>query len=492
MSQYISALKTDFSFQMKTVVILFPMAALTFLYMFLFGFSAIDLTINIILSIIIIALNQPRFRLVNAFLLYGFVAMHINQAHGLTMLHFEVFIMLGLLMIYNDWQMIFSNLIAAAIHHFLFYYLQVTGYHIFIFDHHLTIWLPIEHCLYAGLLAVIAMYSCFMNGLNIQRRQYVAAMLDKIVEPGRLNLKVTLNSIDDEFCHKFDQIIRQLQESTLSNQEMIERLNQISDSSVESTHTIHKNIKQNSQNTELFASAAEEIGISFNEVENNIHQCNSELENVTELNKKVVTSSKSCAVNIHSLGDLLQTTTGNIERVKEETKNVHVILKNIRDISEQTNLLALNASIEAARAGEAGRGFAVVADEVRALSLRTNSSVEQITNTLSSLDTNVQVATDGITHVNKVSSSLNDQIQLIQQSIEQSSHHTEGIHDQMYQISSSVTEQSTALSQVNESIVNVNDTSKMIFNEVERQSHNIDELQKEMARLRELANKFSL
>ncbi|WPC76546.1 methyl-accepting chemotaxis protein [Vibrio porteresiae] len=475
---------------MKTAVILVPMAALTFIYMFLYGFSAIDLMINIVLSIIIIALNQPRFRLINAFLLYGFVAMHIDQSHGLTMLHFEVFILLGLLMIYNDWMMILSNLIAAAIHHFLFYYLQSTGYNLFIFDHHLTIWLPIEHCLYAGLLAVIAMYSCFMNGLNIQRRQYVAGMLDKIVEGDRLNLKVTLNSIDDEFCHKFDQIIRQLQESTASNQQMIEKLHRISDSSVESTKIIHNKIQENTQNTELVASAAEEIGISFNEVDNNIHQCKTELENATQLNKQVVSSSKTCADNIRALGGLLKTTTGNIERVVQETKNVHVILKNIRDISEQTNLLALNASIEAARAGEAGRGFAVVADEVRALSLRTNASVEQITETLSSLDKNVQVATDGMAHVNEVSTSLNNQIQLIQTSISQSSHHTVGINDQMYQISSSVTEQTHALSQVNENIINVNDVSKMIFNEVERQSKNIQELQTEMIRLKESGNKF--
>lgn len=208
------------------------------------------------------------------------------------------------------------------------------------------------------------------------------------------------------------------------------------------------------------------------------------------MNKQVVSSSKTCADNISALGGLLKTTTGNIERVVQETKNVHVILKNIRDISEQTNLLALNASIEAARAGEAGRGFAVVADEVRALSLRTNASVEQITETLSSLDKNVQVATDGMAHVNEVSTSLNNQIQLIQTSISQSSHHTVGINDQMYQISSSVTEQTHALSQVNENIINVNDVSKMIFNEVERQSKNIQELQTEMIRLKESGNKF--
>ncbi|WP_026959138.1 methyl-accepting chemotaxis protein [Aliagarivorans taiwanensis] len=65
--------------------------------------------------------------------------------------------------------------------------------------------------------------------------------------------------------------------------------------------------------------------------------------------------------------------------------DVSAILDVIRSVAEQTNLLALNAAIESARAGEHGRGFAVVADEVRNLAMKTQGSLEEVSEILSQL-----------------------------------------------------------------------------------------------------------
>lgn len=94
----------------------------------------------------------------------------------------------------------------------------------------------------------------------------------------------------------------------------------------------------------------------------------------------------------------LRTSQVSIEQVNHMTEigqkihSVHTFLSDIDAISKQTNMLALNAAIEAARAGEAGRGFAVVADEVRALSLRTHSFNEQISQTMHAVEDMVDKA----------------------------------------------------------------------------------------------------
>lgn len=74
-----------------------------------------------------------------------------------------------------------------------------------------------------------------------------------------------------------------------------------------------------------------------------------------------------------------------VNKVGSASKEIVDIIKLIGDIADETNLLSLNASIEAARAGEAGKGFAVVADEIGKLADQSNTSAEQIRQTIDNL-----------------------------------------------------------------------------------------------------------
>ena len=80
-------------------------------------------------------------------------------------------------------------------------------------------------------------------------------------------------------------------------------------------------------------------------------------------------------------------------------------------------ITALNAAIEAARAGEAGRGFAVVADEVRKLAERTTSATSDISQLVSTIQSETSSANSSIGQLAEHSESFSTQGQQASQNI---------------------------------------------------------------------------
>ncbi|MBR6380988.1 MAG: methyl-accepting chemotaxis protein [Lachnospiraceae bacterium] len=150
------------------------------------------------------------------------------------------------------------------------------------------------------------------------------------------------------------------------------------------------------------SAATEEVSASATEVNNSVmrlaketEEIAREVEVITKRADQVQRDSKEAYDSAISIARQRET------ELREATKNAEVVseienLANaISDIASEIDLLSLNASIEAARAGDAGRGFAVVAQQINKLATETAEAVEQIQNTVSSVQDAVKGLSDG-------------------------------------------------------------------------------------------------
>jgi methyl-accepting chemotaxis protein len=156
------------------------------------------------------------------------------------------------------------------------------------------------------------------------------------------------------------------------------QLNHAADSLVQVTERTRQGVESQREETELAATAMQQMAATAQDVTRNASQTRHAVEQANDQARKGEALVHQATSKIGHLAVEMSGCSDAMGSLLNESAAIGKVLNVISALAGQTNLLALNAAIEAARAGENGRGFAVVADEVRNLARRTQTSTDDI------------------------------------------------------------------------------------------------------------------
>ncbi len=218
------------------------------------------------------------------------------------------------------------------------------------------------------------------------------------------------------------------------------------------------------QSLQTVSSAAQEMLASVREIANNV-------THATTVAQQAVDK----ASNISEV----------MGKLSKSSRDIGEVVKLIGEIAAQTNLLALNATIEAARAGESGRGFAVVANEVKELASQTSKATGDISQRVSSIQTDTQVARRSIEEILDTIRQIHEAQHSISSAIEEQSATTQ-------EITRSITEAAQGSSEIASSMSSVATAATRASDGVTQASRASEELAQMAVELQRLVQQFRI
>lgn len=149
--------------------------------------------------------------------------------------------------------------------------------------------------------------------------------------------------------------------------------------------------------------------VAVTESSSSIEEMTASIQNVATIAQRESGASRDLVERIAEGESALTETGESIANLEKQFETVQDTLTVIDSIAANTNLLAMNAAIEAAHAGDAGRGFAVVAEEIRNLAASTGENAKKISSTIDNMVDRIQQTIESSRQSTGVFESISEQ-----------------------------------------------------------------------------------
>ena len=307
--------------------------------------------------------------------------------------------------------------------------------------------------------AVLCIFTYLIIRSIIKPVQDITDVISSIEKSKDLSMRCDESGNDElsKIAYHFNQMVITFQELIQQVDESVTAMNESCQELSRNAMTASEGVLRQLNETDMVATAVTEMGATIDEIAKNTELAASKASQTHENAQSGQQGVELTVQKITLLAKQLADSASVVTELERDSVTIGSVLDVIRGIADQTNLLALNAAIEAARAGEQGRGFAVVADEVRTLALRTQTSTQEISSIISTLQSRTHSIVELMQESQQQGRESAEQAAIAGEVLRTITNDVTNIMDMSTQIAAAIEEQSMVAAEVGKNVVVIRD-----------------------------------